>query len=142
MKLFVYNPIHPNANSDGIIEYDILCAIVRLNGEDKNLVRFITDKHGSYWYIDDVERRLIEGGGQLRKIENAFAAKEGEEFRGWNRTRQYRLTKEEIRKFVVEKEEKVENGIRVHYKVFIPCGVAGSLPSMMSGNTQNRGYLN
>lgn len=141
MKFFVYNPTHPDANSDGIIEYDILCATVRLTGEDKNLVRFITDKEGSYWHIDDVNRQLIEYGGMLSKIENALAAEEGTEFRGWRKTKQYRLTKKEIKRFVVEKEEKVENGTKVYYRVFTPCGVARSLPSMFTGNTQNRGYL-
>ena len=141
MKLFVYNPTHSDAKSNGIIEYDILCATTRLTGEDKGLVRFITDKDGWHWHIDDVNNRYVEGNCPLRKIENAFAAEEGTEFKGWKRTKQYRLTKDEIKSFVVESEEKVENGIKIVYKVFVPCGVAMVLPSEVTGNIQNRGYL-
>ena len=141
MKLFVYHPTHPDAKSNGIIEYDILCATTRLTGGDKGLVRFVTHKDGWYWHIDDIDKQFVDGGGALSKIENAFAAEEGAEFRGWNRTKQYRLTKDEIKSFVVENEEKVENGRKIVYKVFVPCGVAMVLPSKVSGNTQNRGYL-
>ena len=141
MKLFVYNPTHPNAQSDGIIEYDILCATTRLTGEDKGLVRFIFNKRGDHWYIDDTVKNYIESMGFLKKIENAFAAPEGTEFRGWNKTKQYRLTKEEIKSFVIETEERVEGGTKTTYKVFVPCGVAMVLPSYVSGNKQNRGYL-
>lgn len=141
MKLFVYHPTHPNAKSNGIIEYDILCATTRLSGKDKGLVRFITDKDGWYWHIDDVNNQYVEGNCPLRKIEKAFDADEGTEFTGWNKTKQYRLTKDEIKSFVVESEEKVENGRKIVYKVFVPCGVAKVLPSKVTGNTQNRGYL-
>lgn len=34
--------------------------------------------------------------GPLRKSEKARAAGEGQEFRGWKNTKQYRLTKQEI----------------------------------------------
>ena len=141
MKLFVYHPTHPDAKSNGIIEYDILCATTRLTGEDKGLVRFITDKDGWHWYIDDIDKRFVECGGGLGKIENAFAAEEGTEFKGWKRTKQYRLTKDEIKSFVVESEEKVENGRKIVYKVFVSCGVAMVLPSKVSGNKQKCGYL-
>ena len=141
MKFFVYHPTHPDARQDGIIEYDILCATTRLTGKDKGLVRFIIDKKGSNWHIDDTVKQYVESMGFLRKIENAFAAPEGTEFRGWNRTRQYRLTKEEIMKFIVEKEEECEGKVKVSYRVFTLCGVAMSLPSHVSGNKQNRGYL-
>jgi len=141
MKLFIYHPTHPDAKSNGIIEYDILCATTRLSGKDKGLVRFVTGKDGWYWHIDDVNNQYVDGGGMLSKIENAFAADEGTEFRGWNKTKQYRLTGDEIKSFVVESEEKVENGRKIVYKVFVPCGVAKVLPSVVTGNTQNRGYL-
>jgi hypothetical protein len=141
MKLFVYHPTHPNAKENGIIEYDILCATTRLTGEDKGLVRFITDTKGWYWHIDDIHKQYVDGGGALKKIENAFAAEEGTEFKGWNRTKQYRLTKEEIKSFVIETQEKVEGGTMTTYKVFVPCGVARVLPSHVSGNKQNCGYL-
>ena len=141
MKLFVYHPTHPDAKSNGIIEYDILCATMRLTGEDKGLVRFIIDKNGWYWHIDDIHKNYVDGGGMLSKIENAFAAEEGTEFRGWNNTKQYRLTKEEIKSFVVEKQEKVENGTMTIYKVFVPCGVAMVLPARVANTTQNCGYL-
>lgn len=141
MKFFVYNPSHPDAKSNGIIEYDILCATIRLKGEDKGLVRFVTDRKGWYWHIDDVDKQYVDGGGMLSKIERAFAAKEGTEFRGWNNSKQYRLTQDEIKSFVVESEEKVEGGTMTYYKVFVPCGVAMVLPSIVSGNIQNRGYL-
>lgn len=137
MKLFVYHPTHPDANSDGIIEYDILCATTRLTGEDKGLVRFIYTKDGWYWHIDDVNKQYLEGNFPLRKIEKAFDAEEGTEFRGWRNTKQYRLTKDEIKSFVVESEE----GTKTVYKVFVPCGVARVLPSKVTGNTKNRGYL-
>jgi len=141
MKLFVYNPTHPDAKENGIIEYDILCATTRLTGKDKGRVRFITDMDGWYWYIDDIHKQYVEGGGALKKIENAFAAEEGTEFKGWKRTKQYRLTKEEIKSFVVEKQEKVEGGTKTTYKVFVPYAVARVLPSYVSGNKQNCGYL-
>lgn len=141
MKFFVYNPTHPDAKQDGIVEYDILCATTRLTGEDKGLVRFIVDKRGMYFHIDDTVKQYVDGRGFLGKIENAFAAKEGTEFRGWNKTKQYRLTKEEIKSFVIETQEKVEGGTKTTYKVFVPCGVAMVLPSYVSGNKQNCGYL-
>jgi hypothetical protein len=141
MKLFVYHPTHPDAKSNGIIEYDILCATTRLTGKDKGLVRFVTDKKGWYWHIDDVDNQYVDGGGKLSKIENAFTADEGTEFRGWGNTKQYRLTKDEIKSFVIESKEKIEGGTMTYYKVFVPCGVAMVLPSIVSGKTQNRGYL-
>jgi hypothetical protein len=58
------------------------------------------------------------GGGILLKIERAFAAKEGAEFVGWNRSKQYRLTKEEINSFLLESEEPIEGGMKRFYKVF------------------------
>jgi hypothetical protein len=141
MKLFVYNPTHSDAKSNGIIEYDILCATTRLTGKDKGLVRFVTDKQGWYWHIDDVNKQYVEGGYPLNKIENAFDADEGTEFRGWKNTKQYRLTKDEIKSFVVESVERVQGGTKTLYKVFVPCGVARVLPSVVTGNLQNRGYL-
>lgn len=141
MKLFVYHPTHPDAKPNGIIEYDILCATTRLTGKDKGLVRFVTDKNGWYWHIDDVDNQYVDGGGKLSKIENAFAADEGTEFRGWSNTKQYRLTKDEIKSFVIESKEKIDGGTMTYYKVFVPCGVAMVLPSIVSGKTQNRGYL-
>ena len=84
MKLFVYHPTHPDAKSNGIIEYDILCATTRLTGGDKGLVRFVTRKDGWYWHIDDIDKQFVDCGGALSKIENAFAAEEGAEFKGWN----------------------------------------------------------
>jgi hypothetical protein len=141
-KLFIYNPTHPDAKSNGIIEYDILCATMRLTGEDKGLVRFVYDTNGWYWHIDDIDKQYVDGGGALSKIENAFAAEEGTEFVGWKRTKQYRLTKEEINSFVIGKQEKVEGGTMTYYKVFVPCGVARVLPSYVSGNKQNCGILN
>jgi citrate lyase beta subunit len=140
MKLFVYSPTHSDANSNGIVEYDILCATMRLTGEEKGLVRFITDKKGWYWHIDDVNKNYVEGC-VLKKTEKAFDAEEGTEFIGWNRTKQYRLTKDEIESFVVESKEKVGNETKIMYKVFVPCIVAKVLPAEFSGNTQNRGYL-
>ena len=141
MKLFVYNPTHPDAKSNGIIEYDILCATTRLTGEDKGLVRFIIDEDGWYFHIDDVNNQYVEGGFPLGKIENAFAADEGTEFRGWKNTKQYRLTEDEIKSFVVECEEKNDTETKTMYKVFVPCGVAKVLPSKVTGNKQNCGYL-
>ena len=141
MKLFVYHSTHPDAKPNGIIEYDILCATTRLTGKDKGLVRFVTDKNGWYWHIGDVDNRYVDGGGMLSKIENAFAADEGTEFRGWKNTKQYRLTKDEIKSFVIESKEKIDGGTMTYYKVFVPCGVAMVLPSIVSGKTQNRGYL-
>jgi len=141
MKLFVYNPSHPDSKTDGIIEYDILCATIRLTGEDKNLVRFVTNTNGSAWYIDNIHRQLVHGSGILSKIEKAFAAAEGSEFKGWGNTKQYRLTREEIKSFVVEKEEKFDKGIKTIYKVFTPCGVVGIPPSWVTGNRQDCGYL-
>lgn len=141
MKLFVYNPTHPDAKSNGIIEYDILCATTRLTGKDKGLVRFIIDKDGWYWHIDDVNKNYVDGDCPLGKIEKSFDADEGTEFKGWGNTKQYRLTKDEIKSFVVDSEEKVEGGTKIIYKVFVPCGVAMALPSKVTGNIQNRGYL-
>jgi hypothetical protein len=130
MKLFVYNPSHPDSRPDGIIEYGILCATIRLTGEDKNLVRFVTNTNGSAWYIDNIHRQLVHGSGILSKIEKAFAASEGSEFKGWGNTKQYRLTREEIKSFVVEKERKFDGGVETLYRVFTPCGVAGVPPKL------------
>jgi len=141
MKLFVYNPSHPDSRPDGIIEYDILCATIRLTGEDKNLVRFVTSTSGQAWSIDNIHKQLVYGQGILSKIEKAFASAEGSEFKGWKNTKQYRLTKEEIRSFVVEKEEKFDGGTKTIYKVFTHCSVAGIPPSWATGNKQDCGYL-
>ena len=141
MKLFIYHPTHKDAKPNGIIEHDILCATMRLTGKDRGLVRFIYNKDGWYWHIDDVNNQYVDGGGMLSKIENAFAADEGTEFKGWSNTKQYRLTKDEIESFVIESKEKIEDGTMTHYKVFVPCGVAMVLPSIVTGNVQNRGYL-
>ena len=137
MKLFVYNPTHPDAKSNGIIEYDILCATTRLTGKEKGLVRFVVNKNGVYFHIDDVDKQYVDGGWPLRKIEKAFDAKEGTEFIGWKNTKQYRLTKDEIKSFVVESEE----GTKIIYKTFVLCKIAKVLPSEITGNAQNCGYL-
>jgi hypothetical protein len=50
--------------------------------------------------------------GFLNSIEKAFNAKEGEEFSGWKRTKQYRLTKQEIEKSIKGKIFK-NGGIRL-----------------------------
>jgi hypothetical protein len=141
MKLFVYNPSHPDSRPDGIIEYGILCATIRLTGEDKNLVRFIIGTDGQAWHIDNTHKQLIYWAGHLSKIEKAFAASEGSEFKGWGNTKQYRLTREEIKSFVVEKEGKLDGRVETLYRVFTPCGVAGVPPSWVTGNKEDRGYL-
>ena len=137
-KLFVHNPGHPDAKSNGIVEYDILCATTRLTGDDKGLVRFVTDKKGWCFYIDNVKHSFVECGGILGKIEKAFDATEGTEFKGWGNTKQYRLTQEEIKSFVLESEEPAEGGKILYYKVF---SLSTDLPSKVTGQTQYRGIL-
>ena len=141
MRLFIYNPTHPDSNSNGILENDILCATARLTGKEKGLVRFIVDGVGSHYYIDDVNNQIAEHGGWLRSVDTALSAKEGEEFRGWKKTKQYRLTKEEIEQFVVHGVEKWEGKTRPSYKVFNLCVGVGALPTSITGNTGRRGYL-
>jgi len=141
VKLFIYNPTHPDSNSNGVLENNILCATARLTGKEKGLVRFIVDDAGSHYYIDDVNNQIAEHGGWLRNIDTAISAKEGEEFRGWKKTKQYRLTNEEIGQFVVHSVEKREGKTRTTYKVFNLCVGAGVLPTSITGNTHLRGYL-
>jgi hypothetical protein len=60
-KLFVYQPKHPEAKG-GIVEYDILCATMRLTGKEKGRVRFITSESGDHFYISNVNKQLLGGG--------------------------------------------------------------------------------
>lgn len=136
MKFLVYQPWLPKANSDGIVISDILCATIRLNGDDKGLVRFIVGMDGWHWYIDDIHKQYVEGGC-LRQTEKAFAAEEGTVFNGWNRSKQYRLTKEEIKPFVIVSENETD----ILYKVFRIPRTVNALSSEVTHNYQNRGYL-
>jgi hypothetical protein len=137
MKFLVYLPWLPEANSDGIVIRDILCATIRLNGNNKGVVRFITGEDGWHWEIDDIHKHYVDGGF-LRQPEKVFAAEEGTEFNGWNRSKQYRLTKEEIKPFVIESEKKVENGTKIIFKVFY---IPHTIGDWDTHNYQNRGLL-
>lgn len=128
----LYGPGYPGSNLNGIVEYDVHCATVRLTGEEKGLVRFVVDKRGWCFYIDDMNKGFVECGGMLSRIEEAFLTPEGTYFRGWGNTKQYRLTREEVDKFLLVEGE------NPNYKVF---SITNDLPSKVTGQTQYRGVL-
>ena len=62
------------------------------------VVRLVTEIETGWAY--EVEDTTLYALGGLSKIERAIATPEGTEFRGWQNTRQYRLTSQEIHDIV------------------------------------------
>lgn len=91
----IYTPRHKQCDDWGFIVEPILLA-TRRNDEE----RFITKEYG-FCYL--IEGNTVNFGGFLSGTDKALAAKEGECFVGWKRTKQYRLTKSEIDKQVKSK---------------------------------------
>lgn len=88
-NLVVYNPNNKeDCDEWGFYVIPVLLATQR-NKED----RFIYDAIGFYYIIKD---NILYYGGCLSGIDKALNANEGEKFVGWKRTKQYRLTKNEI----------------------------------------------
>jgi hypothetical protein len=90
-KLFIFNPDNQDADEWGFTSEDIQLA-TRRNDE----VRFIYDN--GYFYV--IEGEYATWSGYLSGVEKAFEAKEGEDFKGWKKTNQYRLTQAEIEQHI------------------------------------------
>lgn len=86
-KLVVYNPQATDCDEWGF-NVDGIELATRRNGEDRVLL-----EDGFAYKAKDGRAFWM---GPLRQIEKARAAGEGQEFRGWKNTKQYRLTKQEI----------------------------------------------
>ena len=68
--------------------------------------RFITTNYGSHYVckVNELKNEsFLPWGGSLQKIDKAFTALEGQNFTGWKRTKQYRLTKNEIDTYLKSK---------------------------------------
>jgi len=74
---------------------------IQLATKRDGLIRLITDIDTGWAYeVHDLELYVLGG---LQDIEKAMATPEGEEFRGWNNTKQYRLTRPQIYNLVKDK---------------------------------------
>lgn len=93
--LVMYNPRHQKCDEWGFLIEPVLLSTKR--GDD---VRFVTENWGSHYII---YKDRASWAGSLSKIDKAFEAKEGEEFTGWKRTKQYRLTRDEIKQLIGNK---------------------------------------
>ena len=95
--IIMYAPHRENCDEWGFTSEPVLLA-TRRNDE----TRFVTTDYGSHYFCtDELENEgLLPWGGGLSSIDKAFAAIEGQNFIGWKRTKQYRLTKNEIETFI------------------------------------------
>jgi hypothetical protein len=87
--IVTYNPRSQKCDSNGFVFHEISMATRR--GDE---VRFIDKDHFINYVIKD---GVSYWAGSLRGMDKARAANEGEEFVGWKRTKQYRLTMDEIK---------------------------------------------
>jgi len=92
-QIVMYSPKHQNSDEWGFVTIPIKLATRRLKDTKQEGNRFIEDG-GMYHTIYD-NRCFFNG--HLRMVDKAEAAQEGTEFTGWKRTKQYRLTAEEIK---------------------------------------------
>lgn len=86
-KLVVFNPRAGDCDEWGFNLMDVEMA-TRRDGQDRIILA------DGFAYA--IEGEAAVWMGSLAKLDKARAAKEGEEFRGWRNTKQYRLTSAEI----------------------------------------------
>jgi len=91
--LIKFYPRHKEKDEWGFCSYNIILATKRL---EEDGVRFIYDDIVTGSYITLHGDEGASNRGYLKMIEKAFSVKDGENFIGWNRTKQYRLTRDEI----------------------------------------------
>lgn len=88
-KLVIYSPGHEDCDEWGFF-YEPIKLATRRNNED----RFITSDDDCY----TIDKNEVNFSGGLNGLDKAIAAKEGDFFKGWKNTKQYRLTQSEISK--------------------------------------------
>lgn len=99
--IIMYAPHHKECDEWGFISEPVLLATKRDNN-----VRFITEDWGLHYVCKSnilENESSLSWGGALRGVDKAIAASEGQFFNGWKRTKQYRLTKEEIESYLKSK---------------------------------------
>jgi len=87
-KLVTFAPRHAECDEWGFIIEPVLLVTKR-----NNELRYVTEKSGMHYIIENGATLFA---GALSSIDKAFAAAEGSEFVGWKKTKQYKLTKQEI----------------------------------------------
>lgn len=90
-KLVIFNPGHKECDEWGFV-VETIALVSKRDGE----LRYVVEDEyikGSHYIIKDGKTLWA---GNLSSVEKAFAAAEGSNFTGWKRTKQYRLTKQEI----------------------------------------------
>lgn len=90
-KLVIFNPGHKECDEWGFV-VETIALVSKRDGE----LRYVVEDEfikGSHYIIKDSKTLWA---GNLSSVDKAFAAAEGSNFTGWKRTKQYRLTKQEI----------------------------------------------
>ena len=103
-----FNPNHNDCDEWGFIIENVLLATKR--NDD---IRFITEDWGlNYTCKEGIlnNESYLLWNGSLSGTDKALAAQEGQNFTGWKRTKQYRLTKEEISSYLKDKIFKYKIG--------------------------------
>lgn len=94
-QLVMFNPKGTEVDSNGMVVYPVVLATVRLSEPDT--VRIVVDEADlELAYAVTKGSDAIFWMGQLSGTDKAKAAVPGSEFRGWKRTKQYRLSDEEL----------------------------------------------
>lgn len=95
-QLVLFSPHHKECDEWGFVIEKLLAVTKRLNKPTNEAIynRFICDElnGSSFYYIKD---ELISWQGSLHSADKHIVAIEGEEFRAWKKTRQYRLRQHE-----------------------------------------------
>jgi hypothetical protein len=101
--LVTYNPEHKEADEWGFKIYDLI-AVTKRTGPQRQMINphtmnFITaELNGSSFY--QVKNGKCSWQGSLRCADRHVAANPGDEFMGWQKTKQYRYTKDEYIEYV------------------------------------------
>ena len=94
-QIVKYSPAHKESDEWGFIFIPIKLATRRLKDDNNQGNRFIEDCKTNTYYTINNNSCFFEGF--LNGVDKAMNAKEGSEFTGWKRTKQYRLTFDEIK---------------------------------------------
>lgn len=101
--LVLYNPYDPDCDEWGMLIFDVIAVTKRLGKTADKRPRVITDsfgedfKAGGCFYISD---KGYDFDGWIKQYQKALEVNEGCEFRGWNNTKQYRLSAEETKELI------------------------------------------